>query len=134
MWPCLLPQPTEGQRETIKMWKFHLYYPVDAKILYNLGFWIMLLKHILVYANLNFKDLYISENSFSDIYKNLKWSFSLRKILNLLLYVRKIIKDNVCINFLFFYRLGEPRTVILHKGKKGFGFVLRGAKGMSSLV
>ncbi|OQR74531.1 hypothetical protein BIW11_09003, partial [Tropilaelaps mercedesae] len=23
---------------------------------------------------------------------------------------------------------GEPRTVVLHKGKKGFGFVLRGAK------
>lgn len=29
-----------------------------------------------------------------------------------------------------FCRFGEPRTIILHKGKKGFGFVLRGAKGM----
>lgn len=28
-----------------------------------------------------------------------------------------------------FCRFGEPRTIILHKGKKGFGFVLRGAKG-----
>ena len=25
-------------------------------------------------------------------------------------------------------RYGEPRTVILHKGQRGFGFVLRGAK------
>ncbi|XP_067132956.1 SH3 and multiple ankyrin repeat domains protein 2 isoform X2 [Centruroides vittatus] len=29
---------------------------------------------------------------------------------------------------------GEPRTVILHKGKKGFGFVLRGAKATSPLM
>ncbi|GFQ67362.1 SH3 and multiple ankyrin repeat domains protein 3 [Trichonephila clavata] len=29
---------------------------------------------------------------------------------------------------------GEPRTVILHKGKKGFGFVLRGAKASSPLM
>ncbi|XP_054708960.1 SH3 and multiple ankyrin repeat domains protein 3-like [Uloborus diversus] len=30
--------------------------------------------------------------------------------------------------------LGEPRTVILHKGKKGFGFVLRGTKASSPLM
>ncbi|KAG1701285.1 SH3 and multiple ankyrin repeat domains protein 1 [Nymphon striatum] len=29
---------------------------------------------------------------------------------------------------------GEPRTVILHKGKKGFGFVLRGAKAICILA
>lgn len=29
---------------------------------------------------------------------------------------------------------GEPRTVILHKSKKGFGFVLRGAKATSPLM
>ncbi|KAG8196805.1 hypothetical protein JTE90_027522 [Oedothorax gibbosus] len=29
---------------------------------------------------------------------------------------------------------GEPRTVILHKGKKGFGFILRGAKATSPLM
>ncbi|XP_055926710.1 SH3 and multiple ankyrin repeat domains protein 2-like isoform X2 [Argiope bruennichi] len=29
---------------------------------------------------------------------------------------------------------GEPRTVILHRGKKGFGFVLRGAKASSPLM
>lgn len=31
-------------------------------------------------------------------------------------------------------RLGEPRTVVLHKSKKGFGFVLRGAKATSPLM
>lgn len=30
-------------------------------------------------------------------------------------------------------RHGEPRTVILHKGPRGFGFVLRGAKTMSGM-
>lgn len=30
--------------------------------------------------------------------------------------------------------IGEPRTAVLHKGKKGFGFVLRGAKGASPLM
>ncbi|XP_076335390.1 uncharacterized protein LOC143238760 isoform X2 [Tachypleus tridentatus] len=29
---------------------------------------------------------------------------------------------------------GSPRTVVLHKGKKGFGFVLRGAKATSPLM
>jgi len=29
---------------------------------------------------------------------------------------------------------GEPRTVVLHKGTKGFGFVLRGAKAASPLM
>ncbi|XP_076334764.1 uncharacterized protein LOC143238425 isoform X2 [Tachypleus tridentatus] len=29
---------------------------------------------------------------------------------------------------------GTPRTVVLHKGKKGFGFVLRGAKATSPLM
>ncbi|VEN56131.1 unnamed protein product, partial [Callosobruchus maculatus] len=28
----------------------------------------------------------------------------------------------------------EPRTVVLHKGKKGFGFILRGAKATSPLL
>lgn len=28
----------------------------------------------------------------------------------------------------------EPRTVVLHKGKKGFGFILRGAKATSPLM
>ncbi|CAH1128889.1 unnamed protein product [Ceutorhynchus assimilis] len=28
----------------------------------------------------------------------------------------------------------EPRTVVLHKGRKGFGFILRGAKAMSPLM
>ena len=37
------------------------------------------------------------------------------------------------INIIFcLYRYGEPRTVILHKGQRGFGFVLRGAKTNSS--
>lgn len=27
-------------------------------------------------------------------------------------------------------RHGEPRTVILHRGQRGFGFVLRGAKSI----
>ena len=30
--------------------------------------------------------------------------------------------------------IGEPRTCVLHKGKKGFGFVLRGAKASSPLM
>ena len=30
--------------------------------------------------------------------------------------------------------IGEPRTAVLHKGKKGFGFVLRGAKAASPLM
>lgn len=30
--------------------------------------------------------------------------------------------------------VGEPRTAVLHKGKKGFGFVLRGAKAASPLM
>ncbi|GIY31973.1 SH3 and multiple ankyrin repeat domains protein 1 [Caerostris extrusa] len=34
----------------------------------------------------------------------------------------------------FLCRFGEPRTVILHKGKKGFGFILRGAKATSPLM
>ena len=35
----------------------------------------------------------------------------------------------------FFCRIvGEPRTAVLHKGKKGFGFVLRGAKAASPLM
>lgn len=32
------------------------------------------------------------------------------------------------------YRASEPRTVVLHRGKKGFGFVLRGAKATSPLM
>jgi SH3/ankyrin repeat-containing protein len=28
----------------------------------------------------------------------------------------------------------EPRTVVLHRARKGFGFVLRGAKAMSPLM
>lgn len=32
------------------------------------------------------------------------------------------------------YRWGEPHTVILHRGQKGFGFVLRGAKADSPLM
>ena len=35
---------------------------------------------------------------------------------------------------MFFSIIGEPRTAVLHKGKKGFGFVLRGAKGASPLM
>ena len=34
----------------------------------------------------------------------------------------------------FFRVIGEPRTAVLHKGKKGFGFVLRGAKAASPLM
>eukprot|EP00090_Calanus_glacialis_P037365 TRINITY_DN6425_c0_g1_i1.p1 TRINITY_DN6425_c0_g1~~TRINITY_DN6425_c0_g1_i1.p1 ORF type:complete len:1871 (+),score=328.76 TRINITY_DN6425_c0_g1_i1:592-6204(+) len=30
--------------------------------------------------------------------------------------------------------IGQPRTCVLHKGKKGFGFVLRGAKAASPLM
>lgn len=30
-------------------------------------------------------------------------------------------------------RYTEPRTVILHKGQRGFGFVLRGAKTMTGM-
>ena len=30
--------------------------------------------------------------------------------------------------------MGESRTAVLHKGKKGFGFVLRGAKAASPLM
>ena len=30
--------------------------------------------------------------------------------------------------------MGEPRSAVLHKGKKGFGFVLRGAKAASPLM
>lgn len=34
-----------------------------------------------------------------------------------------------------FYRYSnEPRTVILHKSKRGFGFILRGAKQSSPLM
>ena len=29
---------------------------------------------------------------------------------------------------------GEPRACVLHKGKRGFGFVLRGAKAASPLM
>ncbi len=36
---------------------------------------------------------------------------------------------------LFTFRIvGEPRSAVLHKGKKGFGFVLRGAKAASPLM
>ena len=28
----------------------------------------------------------------------------------------------------------EPRTVVLHKSKRGFGFVLRGAKATASIL
>jgi SH3/ankyrin repeat-containing protein len=28
----------------------------------------------------------------------------------------------------------EPRTVVLHRARKGFGFILRGAKAMSPLM
>lgn len=31
------------------------------------------------------------------------------------------------------FRHGEPRTVILHRGQRGFGFVLRGAKSIGSV-
>jgi len=35
----------------------------------------------------------------------------------------------------FCHRLpAEPRTVVLHRARKGFGFVLRGAKAMSPLM
>ena len=30
--------------------------------------------------------------------------------------------------------MGESRSAVLHKGKKGFGFVLRGAKAASPLM
>ena len=43
--------------------------------------------------------------------------------------LRKIFKEKH-----FFYRASEPRTVVLHRGKKGFGFVLRGAKATSPLM
>lgn len=34
-----------------------------------------------------------------------------------------------------YYRLpAEPRTVVLHRGRRGFGFVLRGAKATSPLM
>ena len=33
-----------------------------------------------------------------------------------------------------FSSVGEPRSAVLHKGKKGFGFVLRGAKAASPLM
>ena len=36
--------------------------------------------------------------------------------------------------FLLIHRANEPRTVILHRGRKGFGFVLRGAKATSPLI
>jgi len=39
---------------------------------------------------------------------------------------------------IFFFLLcrltGEPRSCVLHKGKRGFGFVLRGAKAASPLM
>ena len=31
-------------------------------------------------------------------------------------------------------KVGAPRNCVLHKGKKGFGFVLRGAKAASPLM
>lgn len=34
----------------------------------------------------------------------------------------------------FICKWGEPHTVILHRGQKGFGFVLRGAKADSPLM
>lgn len=36
-------------------------------------------------------------------------------------------------NYICLYRYSEPRTVILHKGQRGFGFVLRGAKTMTGM-
>ena len=36
--------------------------------------------------------------------------------------------------FLCNFRLADARTCVLHKGKKGFGFVLRGAKAASPLM
>ena len=44
------------------------------------------------------------------------------------------ISDYYILIFVFFSIIGEPRTAVLHKGKKGFGFVLRGAKGASPLM
>ena len=37
-------------------------------------------------------------------------------------------------HFLFFSVPGEQRNAVLHKGKRGFGFVLRGAKAASPLM
>lgn len=34
----------------------------------------------------------------------------------------------------YLIRYSEPRTVILHKGQRGFGFVLRGAKTMTGMM
>lgn len=34
----------------------------------------------------------------------------------------------------FFRAASEPRTVVLHRARKGFGFVLRGAKAASPLM
>lgn len=36
--------------------------------------------------------------------------------------------------FFFCSAISDPRTVILHRAKRGFGFVLRGAKAASPLM
>lgn len=38
------------------------------------------------------------------------------------------------INYRYSNLPAEPQTVVLHKGKKGFGFILRGAKATSPLI
>lgn len=37
-------------------------------------------------------------------------------------------------NFIFSNGISDARTVILHRAKRGFGFVLRGAKAASPLM
>ena len=64
--------------------------------------------------------------------------------LNYVLFIFTFILGILCHEFLhilfkvfilaFFRVIGEPRTAVLHKGKKGFGFVLRGAKAASPLM
>ena len=44
------------------------------------------------------------------------------------------LQNGMYLPLIFFSIIGDPRTAVLHKGKKGFGFVLRGAKAASPLM
>ena len=55
------------------------------------------------------------------------------------MYFAELLVSPLCsFNFQFFCYfcrvIGEARNAVLHKGKKGFGFVLRGAKAASPLM
>ncbi|EAA07141.5 AGAP010413-PA, partial [Anopheles gambiae str. PEST] len=59
--------------------------------------------------------------------------FRQKSIINHLTILNDIISSLKC-GLRVFRIIGEPRTVVLHRAKRGFGFILRGAKASSPLM